>query len=387
MGTGKTETVKILMNNLATVEETRPTIVSNQTFMSDERKKNTRKTVEKVMESNPVFEAFGNAKTVRNDNSSRFGKFTQLQYTVESRFHAEQNGRLNVPNCLLVGAFCSTYLLEKTRVASHAKKERSYHIFYQLLAAPDDQKSRIWEYLSGTSNLSFKYLGYTDTHSIEGRSDKESWRHTVAALKIFGFHGKSFYTLMRAICVVLQLGNIEFNIRSNGDDDGSEIRSLEELDKLSNLIGIAKDEIVNAMTIRVNKIGAEDFIVKPNPGAAKEGCDALAKEIYARIFEHVVKNINEHTCTKLKSSGESHGTISLLDIFGFESFEINRFEQLCINYANERLQQRYVLDNFRAVQKEYTAEGVELFDFSMVDNSGVVEVLEGKLGKICSLNE
>ena len=342
------------MNNLATVEETRP-MNSPQTVNDNEIKKNTKKTVEKVLESNPVFEAFGNAKTVRNDNSSRFGKFTQLQYTVENRLHADQNGRYSVPNCLLVGGFCSTYLLEKSRVTSHTAKERSYHIFYQLLAAPEDQKTRIWEHLSGTRNQSFKYIGYTDTHSIEGHSDEESWRHTVAALKLFGFHGKSFYTLMRAICVVLQLGNIEFKA-NNDENDGSEISNLEELDKLSSLIGIAKEQIVEAMTIRVNKIGVDEFVVKPNPVDAKEGCDSLAKEIYARIFDHVVKNINDRTCAKLDSAGDSHGTISLLDIFGFERFEINRFEQLCINYANERLQQRYVLDNFRAVQKEYTAE-------------------------------
>ncbi len=145
------------------------------------------------------------------------------------------------------------------------------------------------------------------------------------------------------------------------------------------------------MTLRVNRIRSEEVVVKSNPIDAKSGCDALAKTIYSQVFNRLVQQINMHTSVDEGDGRSGHrsniGTISLLDIFGFEKFDTNRFEQLCINYANERLQQRYVLDNFRAVKEEYTAEGIEIFDFRMVDNSPVVNLLERKKCIISSLNE
>ena len=134
-----------------------------------------------MLESNPVFEAFGNAKTVRNDNSSRFGKFTSLQYHVENKAEAEINGR-TVPNCLLAGSFYSTYLLEKSRVVWHSSDERTYHIFYQLLSAPNDEKIEIWDELDNKTIEDFRYVGAITTNSIEGKSDGESWKETVVLI-------------------------------------------------------------------------------------------------------------------------------------------------------------------------------------------------------------
>lgn len=391
-GAGKTETVKIVMSNLATIEQTRPFYhdnssqgdVNEQISVSD----NMTGIVQQVLESNPLFEAFGCAKTVRNDNSSRFGRFTQLQFEVEDLYDAVMNSRQSVPECLLVGSYCETYLLEKSRVISHAPGERSYHIFYQLLSAPNDEKEGIWEHLKDATNRSFNYVSASSLSGVEGKLDSDTWRHTKKALKLFGFDGQHLRNLLRALCAVLQLGNITF-IPSADNDDGCAISSQSELEKLSHLLGIPVDEIVKALTLRVNKIRGEEVVVKSTPGDAKSGCDALAKTIYSQIFDRLVKQINEHTSvdSEKQHNNRNIGTISLLDIFGFEKFDTNRFEQLCINYANERLQQRYVLDNFKAVKEEYTAEGIEIFDFRSVDNSPVVNLLEGRNCIISSLNE
>ena len=397
-GAGKTETVKIVMRNLATVEQTRPFYHPKGSSVFQHPKEND--VVKKVLESNPLFEAFGCAKTVRNDNSSRFGRFTQMQYQVESRKEAEANDRPHLPLCLLRGSFCATYLLEKSRVVAHADGERSYHIFYQMLAAPDSEKNAIWEELSGSKYNDFKYIGETRVHSIEGMSDAESWKVTVQALNDFGFMGEPFRELFRALCIVLQLGNLTF-VDCGSTDEGSKISSTTELDKLSKLMGISSETVAEAMTTRTNRLpGGRTMTSKPTPKEAKEGCNALAKSIYASIFDTLVQQMNDRTSVKAELESHAHsdiGTISLLDIFGFERFEVNRFEQLCINYANEKLQYRYVFDNFRAVKKEYTAEGIEIFDFSIVDNSPVLELLEGKastdrfrpskLGIFTSLNE
>lgn len=351
-GAGKTETVKIVMSNLATIEQTRPSNRSHgqELFKLEKNEESVNPVVKKVLESNPVFEAFGCAKTVRNDNSSRFGRFTQLQYEVENKRDAELNSRVVLPTCLLRGSFCATYLLEKSRVVSHARGERNYHIFYQLLSSPDDEKALIWDDLVGCSKDSFAYIGNSTATTIEGKPDSENWCTTVESLKSFGFTGDSYRHLMRALCVVLQLGNLTFSPARPSFEEGSTISSPRALVKLSQLIGIPEEIIEKAMTTRISLIRGEEVVARPNPRGAKEGCDALAKTIYACIFDTLVKQINDHT-----SVGPGHGssgtigTISLLDIFGFERFEVNRFEQLCINFSNERLQHRYVLDNFRYV--------------------------------------
>ena len=346
-GAGKTETVKIVMSNLATVEQTRPfyRTPGKGNFYHGEQ---INSVVKQVLESNPVFEAFGCAKTVRNDNSSRFGRFTQLQYEVESRREAELHSRTSLPHCLLRGSYCATYLLEKSRVVGHTEGERTYHIFYQLLSAPENEKILIWDGLAGTDVSSFVYIGRTSTNTIEGKSDGESWQNTMKALKTFGFSGQSVWQLLRALCVILQLGNLTF-AASQSSEEGSIISSPAELTKLSKLIGISKNVLTKAMTTRINHIRGEDVISRPNPKEAKEGCDALAKSVYACIFDRLVQQINDHTSVSSEqhSSKGSIGTISLLDIFGFERFDVNRFEQLCINFSNERLQHRYVLDNFK----------------------------------------
>lgn len=385
-GAGKTETVKIVISHLATLQQSRPRhMCGSDTFHENG---SADMTVRRVLESSPVFEAFGNAKTLRNDNSSRFGKFTQLQFRVEQAEEAARQGR-SIPLCQLAGSFCVTYLLEKSRVVSHSMGERNYHIFYQLMAAPDEYKKQLWEPLQHMTGESFRYLGATEIDSIDGVPDEKQWPRTLEALKVFELEGDSLHTLMRALCVVLQLGNLTFD-RDPGagiEEGGTVITSIEELEILSDLIGIDPNVIESEMTLRLIKTGYDEVHVQLSPSVAKESCDALAKEIYNRIFDVLVRKVNAYTRADGEDSHEKFGMISLLDIFGFERFQVNRFEQLCINYANEQLQHKYVLDNFRKVQEEYEAEGIDIFDFAIVDNSDILKLLQGRMGLIVSLNE
>lgn len=397
-GAGKTETVKIVMSHLATVERTRPHY--HATAREHENAESASSTVRRVLESNPVFEAFGNAKTVRNDNSSRFGKFTRLQFDVEGSSSARAHRR-EVPACLLAGSICTTYLLEKSRVVGHAPGERNYHIFYQLLAAPEDIKTWIWDGLGGTSPEAFACIGESEIDGIEGRSDAEWWDRTAAALGVFGIAEEELRDMMRALCVVMQLGNLTFDLDPNEEhQDQAIITSEDDLDLLADVMGVPAEDIAQALTVRTMKMRGEEIKSGLTPADAKEGRDALAKDLYARLFDLLVGKMNDYTRAEANyvpsSEGRGGGTASkrnkfqeicLLDIFGFERFETNRFEQMCINYANEKLQHRYAVDIFAETKEEYEAEGIELFDFSKVDNSGVLDLLEGRMGLITSLNE
>ena len=317
-GAGKTETIKIVMNHLATVERSRPSWTESD---GDTGREHGSETVHRILTANPLFEAFGNAKTLRNDNSSRFGKFTQLQFHIENAADAVRAGRV-VPSCLLAGSKCVTYLLEKSRVVSVSEGERTYHIFYQLIGAPDDAKRVIWkDGLIGVGTPDFAYLSGTPPESVDGLSSGDNWHETVDALSIFGIEGDLFLNLMRSLCVVLQLGNLSFDTDMVDGEERSNISSIEALEKLSNLMGVSEAEIETAMTKRFMITRGEEFTISLKPSEARDGCDALAKEVYARLFNFLVEKINEHT-KPVKSSTSYCGTISLLDIFGFECFQV-----------------------------------------------------------------
>ena len=378
-GAGKTETVKIVMSHLASVQEGNDT--SNESSQSE--------VVKRVLDSNPLLEAFGNAKTARNDNSSRFGKYIQLQFDVEDPTTAAFGGK-NLPSCVLAGSKCETYLLEKSRVVGHEESERTYHIFYQLLDAPTDVKKDIWEGLIGKDNSSFRYVGATDTIKIENKTDGERWHNTIEALAIVGIVDDKLKDLMRALCVVLQLGNLTFDVNPE-NEDGSVITSTEDLENLSILMEVGVEDIQKALTFRTLVTARDKMSVPLRAGMAKDSCDAFAKEIYHQAFDWLVKAINEATSAEKNyddaSEVEQYGNIGLLDIFGFESFVVNRFEQFCINYANEKLQQKYNLDIFQSVEEEYKFEGIPLSDISVEDNSHVLNLIEGRMGLVSVLNE
>jgi len=350
-GAGKTETVKILMAHLALIAS------------SDDSTH-----IKRIVESNPLLESFGNAQTVRNDNSSRFGKFIELQLS---------------DTCHLTGSRCRTYLLEKSRVVGQDAGERNYHIFYQLLAA--DMRESYG--LGNRTRDTMRYVcqGRSPTDTIEGRTDGVKFHDTAAALALVGVEGDLLLQLWRALAGVLLLGQVEFDAGASPDAeasfndaakvDGGETAVVWDID----VAGLEK-----ALTRRTIKT-RDEAIVKPlTPSAATATRDALAKELYSRVFDWLVAKICAATNAP---AGQSLHFVGLLDIFGFEAFAINRFEQLCINYANEKLQQKFTSDVFKAVQQEYAEEGIPWDKIEFKDNASVLMLIESKLGVIAMLNE
>jgi myosin V len=361
-GAGKTESVKIVLKHLVSLRQGGTQIVSR----SDDD------LFPHLLESSPIFEAFGNAKTLSNNNSSRFGKVTKLHYAVAGSY-----------TCL-VGSSFDTYLLETSRVVSHVEGERNFHIFYQLLSAPSEVKKELLGPDWGEASVSdFQYLKDGENSLCVGMCDAILWEETSKALNSFGWDGSSLQRLMRALGIVLLIGNIAFEEET---DNKASIAKQADMNMLALSLGISVDEMELALTQRTIRTAHDLFLVPYTPDQAKEACEALAKAIYAGIFASIVRQINILTSAPPAITGK-HKAISLVDIFGFERFEVNRFEQLCINYANEQLQQKYVLDNLRRHKIEYEAEGIALPDWKDIDNSHTVELFEGPSGLIKTLNE
>ena len=408
-GAGKTETVKIAMNHMAGVQGGYQKLdTSSSSFKGmDNNKKVTSSqrqaldpVVQRVVESNPLLEAFGNASTRRNDNSSRFGKYLHLQFDnknpppsqqqQQGEQQPQQRIHMDDVDCKLAGSKCEVYLLEKNRVTVHDEDERTYHIFYQLIAAPDQIKTKFWKNLKGTDCDSFKYIGPSAIKKVEGKADHEHFDHTIKTLALVGVEGNKLITLMRAICIVLQSGNLVFGAK---DDviEKSEIKSDASVSAdLADLMGVKTQDLSLAFTERTMRTKTESFKVPLSQSSAREACDAFAKEVYGKVFLWVVNAINEATRAEdnYKGGGKSNfGIVGLLDIFGFESFVRNRFEQLCINYANEKLQQKFTEDVFRTVQQEYEREGIALVEIQFDDNTDVLQLIEGRSGLLAMLNE
>eukprot|EP01041_Mallomonas_annulata_P002899 gene2899-5689_t len=350
-GAGKTETVKILMGHLAHVAGSR-----------------NDSNIDKMLQAHPLLESFGNAKTSRNDNSSRFGKFMLLQFDV---------------HCRLVGSKCETYLLEKTRVVSQNDCERNYHVFYQLLASPESITKPL--HLTGLNCRDFDYMsqGDLDTQSIESITDADHFCMTIKALGTIGITPDQINQILRVLAGLLFLGQVRYCASDGTDADSSTVSpENEECKVCCELLGVEYSVFACKTTVRAIDAGGAEVVVPLSVDQAVDVRDALAKEVYGRLFLWLVNIINNNTACQ-----KSVRSVGLLDIFGFESFEVNRFEQLCINYANEKLQQKFTRDVFRNVQEEYQTEGIQWELISFKDNDSVLDLIEGKLGVIACLNE
>uniref|UniRef100_A0A452I5B0 Unconventional myosin-VI n=1 Tax=Gopherus agassizii TaxID=38772 RepID=A0A452I5B0_9SAUR len=343
---------------------------------------------ERIVEANPLLEAFGNAKTVRNNNSSRFGKFVEIHFN-------EKN--------LVVGGFVSHYLLEKSRICVQGKEERNYHIFYRLCAgAPEDIRQKL--YLSSPDN--FRYLNRgctryfatkdTDKQILQNRKSPEylkagslkdpllddhgDFNRMCTAMKKIGLDDAEKLDLFRVVAGVLHLGNIDFE--EAGSTSGGCIlknKSSQSLEYCAELLGLDQDDLRVSLTTRVMLTtagGAKGTVIKVplKVEQANNARDALAKTVYSHLFDHVVNRVNQ--CFPFETSSFF---IGVLDIAGFEYFEHNSFEQFCINYCNEKLQQFFNERILKEEQELYQKEDLGVNEVHYVDNQDCIDLIEAKL--------
>jgi myosin V len=346
-GAGKTETTKIVMSHLATLAEN-----SNS------------KVIQQIIQANPLLESFGNAQTVRNDNSSRFGKFTELQFGGDGK---------------LVGAFSRTYLLEKSRVTTQAPGERNFHIFYQLL-----KKREQYPELELAAFDSFHYVsGSSRQDNSPVMPEEGDLTRTKEALELVGIGSDLQTEILRILAGVLHLGETQFSVR-NGDVDASQIVDMKPFETVCRLLGVEVAALERAICNRNVHVGREVFLKPMTRDQAIDCRDALAKSLYSKLFLWLVEQINDTIGASAKNASSF---IGILDIFGFEHFEKNSFEQFCINYANEKLQQKFVQDVLKTVQIEYEEENISWSHIQFADNQDVLNLIEGRLGVISFLNE
>ncbi|XP_054822706.1 myosin-17 [Prosopis cineraria] len=348
-GAGKTETTKMLMRYLA--------------YLGGRSGVEGRTVEQQVLESNPVLEAFGNAKTVRNNNSSRFGKFVEIQF--------DHKGRIS-------GAAIRTYLLERSRVCQISDPERNYHCFYLLCAAPAEVKEK---YKLGSPS-SFHYLNQSKCYELDGVDDADEYLATRRAMDIVGISEEEQEAIFRVVAAILHLGNIEF---SKGEEIDSSVikdeKSRFHLNMTAELLRCDAKSLEDALIQRV-MVTPEEVITRTlDPIAAVGSRDALAKTIYSRLFDWLVEKIN----ISIGQDPNSKSIIGVLDIYGFESFKFNSFEQFCINFTNEKLQQHFNQHVFKMEQEEYTKEEIDWSYIEFVDNQDVLDLIEKKPGGIIAL--
>ncbi|KAL9258484.1 Myosin-9-like protein [Drosera capensis] len=348
-GAGKTETTKMLMSYLA--------------YLGGRAGTEGRTVEQQVLESNPVLEAFGNAKTVRNNNSSRFGKFVEIQF--------DKRGRIS-------GAAIRTYLLERSRVCQVSDPERNYHCFYLLCAAPQEE---IEKYKLGHPKC-FHYLNQSNCYELVGVSDAQDYLATRRAMDVVGISKEEQDAIFRVVAAILHLGNVEFTKGIEIDSSAlKDDKSKFHLQTASELLMCDLGALEDALCKRVI-ITPEEVIKRTlDPLSASVSRDGLAKTIYSRLFDWLVHKINN----SIGQDPNSTSLIGVLDIYGFESFKTNSFEQFCINYTNEKLQQHFNQHVFKMEQEEYTKEQIDWSYIEFVDNQDVLDLIEKKPGGVITL--
>ena len=337
-GAGKTENTKKVIQYLAAVATSDfDTPITGRT-----PGKQLSNLSQQILRANPILESFGNAQTVRNNNSSRFGKFIRIQFT--------RSGQI-------AGAFIDWYLLEKSRVVRVSQQERSYHIFYQLLAGAD-KRMRDALLISG---MDVENFGYTrmGNDTIGGVSDRDEWNLLIEAFHVMNFSDKDQMAIFRTIAAILHLGNVAVRQESRAGDQASLTDDAKaSIDKACKLMGVQTEPFIKGLLHPKVKAGREWVEKVQTPEQVRLAIDALAKGIYERGFGNLVSKINTQLDRGGVSSDDSQ-FIGVLDIAGFEIFENNSFEQLCINYTNEKLQQFFNHYMFVLEQEEYAREQIE----------------------------
>ncbi|XP_023023715.1 myosin heavy chain isoform X29 [Leptinotarsa decemlineata] len=355
-GAGKTENTKKVIAYFATVG------ASTKKATDDSVKKGNLE--DQVVQTNPVLEAFGNAKTVRNDNSSRFGKFIRIHFG---------------PTGKLAGADIETYLLEKARVISQQSLERSYHIFYQIMSgAVAGVKEKC---LLSNDIYDYNFVSQGKT-VIPGVDDAEEFSLTDEAFDILGFTQEEKDNVYKITAAVMHMGCMKFKQR--GREEQAEPDGTEEGERVGKLLGVDTAALYQAFVKPRIKVGNEFVTQGRNVNQVSYSVGAMSKAMFDRVFKFLVKKCNETLDTKQK---RQH-FIGVLDIAGFEIFDFNGFEQLCINFTNEKLQQFFNHHMFVLEQEEYQREGIEwaFIDFGM-DLAACIELIEKPMGILSILEE
>ncbi|XP_060785851.1 unconventional myosin-Ib isoform X2 [Neoarius graeffei] len=349
-GAGKTEASKLVMSYVAAVCG---------------KGQEVNKVKEQLLQSNPVLEAFGNAKTVRNDNSSRFGKYMDIEFD----FKGDP-----------LGGVISNYLLEKSRVVKQPRGERNFHIFYQLLSGASDETLKKLKLDRDFSKYNYLSL---DSATVNGLDDAANFRTVRNAMQIVGFMEDEVQLVLELVAAVLKLGNIEFKPESrvNGFDE-SRVKDKNDLKEMCELLGIDQSVLERAFSFRTVEAKMEKVSTTLNVAQAYYARDALAKNLYSRMFSWLVNRINESIKAQVKVRKKVMG---VLDIYGFEIFEDNSFEQFIINYCNEKLQQIFIELTLREEQEEYVREGIEWTNIEYFNNAIICDLIENNQNGILAM--
>ncbi|XP_033907714.3 unconventional myosin-XV isoform X1 [Acipenser ruthenus] len=334
-GSGKTEATKLILRYLAAIHH-------------------KRNVTQQILESTPLLESFGNAKTVRNDNSSRFGKYVEI--------FLEEG--------VISGAITSQYLLEKSRIVFQAKNERNYHIFYEMLAGlSTQQKQKLYIQDAET----YYYLNQGGNCEIPGKSDAEDFRRLLSAMEILGFSAEDQNSIFKVLSSILHLGNVYFEKSEIDSQEVASVVSAQEIRAVAELLQISPDGLQKSITFKVTETMREKIFTPLTVESAVDARDAIAKILYSLLFNWLTDKINQVVYPKNEAL-----SIAILDIYGFEDLSLNSFEQLCINYANEYLQFFFNKIIFKEEQDEYTREQIDWKEISFSDNQPCIDLVAQK---------
>ncbi|XP_036089794.1 unconventional myosin-IXb isoform X5 [Rousettus aegyptiacus] len=344
-GSGKTQTTNFLIHCL--------TALSQKGYASGVERT--------ILGAGPVLEAFGNAKTAHNNNSSRFGKFIQVNY---------------LESGIVRGAVVEKYLLEKSRLVSQEKDERNYHVFYYLLLGVSEEEQQEFQLKQPED---YFYLNQHNLKIEDGEDLKHDFERLKQAMEMVGFLPATKKQIFSVLSAILYLGNVTYKKRATGRDEGLEVGPPRVLDTLSQLLKVKREILVEVLTKRKTVTANDKLILPYSLSEAITARDSMAKSLYSALFDWIVLRIN-HALLNKKDMEESVSCLSIgvLDIFGFEDFERNSFEQFCINYANEQLQYYFNQHIFKLEQEEYQSEGISWHNIDYTDNVGCIHLISKK---------